>query len=437
VLSRLRNRPPLFYGWVIVGTALTMNFASLPLTAAIFSLFVTPMTEDLGWSRSDLSWAFTVRLGIAGLSGPILGVLLDRLGPRVVGTLAGLLAGLMTLGLAGVNSLPVLYLLFAVSGLAGFGGPAGQLLTTVPVSKWFHLNRGRALAIASIGLPIGATFFILLEQALIDGIGWREAWAVSGVITLLMIVLPCALLMRKDPESIGLHPDGLDHPPAVLDPAQDSGRDNATSENWTTSQVLRSPAMWKIVLALACTGLVLPGTAIYRVAFWQDQGISPGVVAAATTLDAIAGLVSMVIFGFIAERVQTRYIGFAGGLIVGCSSLALIFASDSVLLLVLYNTAWGTGMGAHLTFNNIVWPNYYGRRFLGTIRGIVFPVIVGASALSAPLFAMLLEAAGDERHVWIVTMAAFWIAGLLIVSAKRPMLPTGPVEAPSASAARA
>jgi len=243
--------------------------------------------------------------------------------------------------------------------------------------------------------------------------------------------------MRKDPESLGLYPDGLDHPPTVPDPAQDSSQDTATSENWTTSQVLRSPAMWKIVLALACTGLVLPGTSIYRVAFWQDQGISPGVVAAATTLDAIAGLISMVVFGFLAERVQTRFIGFAGGLIVGCSTLALIFATDSVLLLVVYNAAWGTGMGAHLTFNNIVWPNYYGRRFLGTIRGIVFPVIVGASALSAPIFATLLEAAGDERHVWIVTMAAFWIAALLMGSTKRPRLPARADDVTSPAAASA
>ena len=435
MLSRFGKRR-VFYGWVIVGTAFSMNFASLPLNAAIFSLFVTPMTEDLGWSRSDISWSFTLRLGITGLSGPILGILLDRFGPRIVGTLAGILGGLMVLGLAGVNSLPALYLLFALSGIAGFGGPSGQLLTTVPVSKWFHLNRGRALAIASIGLPIGATFFILLEQALIDGIGWREAWAISGVISLVMIVLPCALLMRKDPESMGLHPDGLDHAPVVSE-AEDNEQDMATSENWTMAQVIRSPAMWKITLALAFTGLVLPGTAVYRVAFWQDQGISPGVVAAATTLDALAGLVSMVVFGFISERVQTRWIGLAGGVLVGCSTLAMIFASDSLVLLVLYNTLWGTGMGAHLTFNNIVWPNYFGRRFVGSIRGLVFPIIIGASAVSAPLFAALLDAAGDERQVWIVTMAAFLIAGVLMGSAKRPRLPaqTVNVAAPGAASA--
>ncbi|HLG12819.1 MAG TPA: hypothetical protein VI876_13760, partial [Dehalococcoidia bacterium] len=65
MLSRFRSpRPPIFHGWVIVGTALTMNLAASPLNAAIFSFFITPMSQDLGWSRADLSWGYTVRLAV-------------------------------------------------------------------------------------------------------------------------------------------------------------------------------------------------------------------------------------------------------------------------------------------------------------------------------------------------------------------------------------
>ncbi len=342
MLSRLRSsRPPIFYGWVIVGTALTMNLAASPLNAAIFSFFITPMSEDLGWSRADLSWGYTVRLAVAGVSGPVLGVLLDRFGSRVLGSIAGLLAGFSVLALAGVHSLFVFYLLFAISGLAGFGAPAGQLLTTVPVSKWFHVNRGRALALATVGLPLGTTIFIPITQALIDRIGWRETWAISGVLVIVLIALPCALLMRKDPESMSLHPDGLDHPPQI---AAAAIGDLSTSEDWTASQVLRSPAMWMIVAAMTFSGLVLPGTVVYRVSFWEDQGLSSGMIAAATAIDPLTVTLSALVCGVIAERVQTRYLGFAGGIIVGCSMLAMIFARDSVVLLLTYNipgaSAW-------------------------------------------------------------------------------------------------
>jgi sugar phosphate permease len=426
VSSRFKARPPVFYGWFIVATALTMNLGASPLNAAIFSFFVTPMSQDLGWSRGDLSWAYTVRLAVAGVSGPLLGMLLDRFGGRIIGAVAGLVAGFSVLALAGVHSLLVFYALFAISGLAGFGAPAGQLLTTVPVSKWFHLNRGRALAIATVGLPLGTTIFIPVVEALIQNIGWREAWAISGVIVLALVVIPCALLMRKDPESMGLYPDGLDHPPALPERGADTGEQTATAEDWTASQVLRSPAMWMIVAAMTCSGLVLPGTVLYRVSFWQEVGLSPGVIALATAIDPFAVTISALVCGFIAERVQTRYLGFAGGLIVGCSMLAMVFARDNVYLLFAYNIVWGIGMGANITVNNIIWPNYYGRRFLGTIRGVVFPITVGASALSAPLFATLLDSTADDRYVWLLSLAAFWIAGLLVLAAKRPRMGTTP-----------
>jgi hypothetical protein len=99
---------------------------------------------------------------------------------------------------------------------------------------------------------------------------------------------------------------------------------------------------------------------------------------------------------------------------------------------------WGTGMGANITVQNIIWPNYFGRRNVGTIRGIVFPISVIASASSAPLFATLLDTMPQERYVWIVTLAGFCAAALLILAAKRPHLPTAVlVEASSLEAAGA
>src|SRR5690349_7114736 len=101
------------------------------------------MGEDLGWSKATLSWAITARLLVAGACSPFVGVLLDRHGARLLGSLAALIAGTTTIGFAFMDSVWQFYLLAAISGLSGFGAPAGQLLTIVPVSKWFHASRGR------------------------------------------------------------------------------------------------------------------------------------------------------------------------------------------------------------------------------------------------------------------------------------------------------
>jgi sugar phosphate permease len=207
-----RAAPRFYYGWVIVGVALLINVASSPLNAGVFSFFVTPMSEDLGWSKATLSWAFTFRLVVAGVTGPALGVLLDKHGSRVLGAVAATIAGLTTIGLAFVDSVWQFYALAAISGLSGFGAPAGQLLTVVPVAKWFQASRGRALAIATVGLPLGATIFFILEEQLIQAFGWREAWGISGGLLLAIAVPACLLFMRKDPASMGLLLEGREAP---------------------------------------------------------------------------------------------------------------------------------------------------------------------------------------------------------------------------------
>jgi sugar phosphate permease len=418
VFQALSSR--LFYGWVIVWVALLMNIASSPLNAAVFSFFVRPMSEDLGWSLGALAWGFTLRLAVAGISGPLFGVLLDRFGPRLLGAFAGLVAGLCVIGLAFVNSVWAYYALFAVSGLSGFGAPTGQLLTTVPVSQWFHANRGRALAIAAIGLPLGTTIFIPVVQQVIEHLSWRAAWVLTGAIVIGFTTPFCLIFMRKDPESVGLYPDGRKSPLPEARPSQDRGGSVATTEEWSARQALHSRAFWAVLFAVACSSLVLPGTVVYRVSYWEDIGLSSSQVALATALDPLTVTITALLCGLLAERIQTRYLGFIGGVVVAASMMAMVFATNSFLVLLVYNITWGVGMGFNITVTNIVWPNYFGRRNLGTIRGLIFPAAVGASAASAPLFAFLLETFDHAGGVWLVTATGFLIYAVLVLITKPP-----------------
>lgn len=413
-----------FYGWVIVAVALLMNTASSPMNAAVFSFFVTPMRDDLGWSFAALSWGFTLRLAVAGVSGPVLGVLLDKFGPRILGAVAGLIAGVSVLGLALIESVWAFYALFALSGLTGFGAPMGQLMTTVPVAKWFQLNRGRAMAIAGIGLPLGTAIILPIVALIIDEFGWRTAWAMLGAFIILMTVPLCLIFMRKDPESVGMHPDGNPH--ALEEFAAAQARAGAasvsTAEDWTGRQALRSKAFWLVLISTASMSLVLPGTVVYRVSYWEDVGLSTGEIALATSLDPLTVSVTALLVGFVAEKVQTRYIGLVGGLIVAGSMLWMIFAHNSIWFMVAYSVMWGVGMGFNITVSNVIWPNYFGRRYLGTIRGLIFPVAIGASAASAPLFAVMLDATENAAWVWWVTVGGFLLSTLLLLISRQPRL---------------
>jgi hypothetical protein len=100
-----------------------------------------------------------------------------------------------------------------------------------------------------------------------------------------------------------------------------------------------------------------------------------------------------------------------------------VFARDNFLFLLAYNLTWGIGMGFNITVTNIVWPNYFGRRYLGAIRGMIFPVAVGASAVSAPLFAVLLDSTDDAGWVWLVSLGGFVVYAVLLIASKPPRLP--------------
>ncbi len=414
-------QPKRFYGWVIVAAAFLMNASSSPTNAVAFSFFVAPMTDDLGWSRGEMALALTFRLAIAGLTAPFIGVLVDRIGTRALGAAAGLLAGLPLLAVAFIHDLWVFYLLFAISGASGFGGPGGQLLTTVPVAKWFHAKRGRALAIASVGLPLGAAIYIPVIQTLIDGLGWRSAWFISGVFVVALAVPISLLFMRKDPESMGLRPDGVEEePPSLRSDLPQLTR--PLEEDWTLGEVLRNGAFWRAMGWIALTGVVIQGCLIYRTSYWEDIGISSGIVAAGTTLDPLTVVFSGLFFGFLAERVAVRYLGFIGMCGVACSMLPLLLAQNSPIPLFAHNLTWGAFMGANLTTNNVIWPDYFGRRNLGTIRGFVFPVAVGTAALSPLFFALLASVISPFRYVWIVPLIFFATSGLLLLSARPPRL---------------
>jgi MFS family permease len=258
----------------------------------------------------------------------------------------------------------------------------------------------------------------------IDQFGWRTAWAMAGGLVIATTTPLCLLFMRKDPESMGLHPDGFAQlTPAIAIIGAGQRHAIATADDWPAKQALHNRTFWMVLLATAASSLVLPGTVVYRVSYWEHVGLSTSEVALATIIDPLAVTVTALIVGLLAERVQTRYLGLIGGLLVAALMLWMVFARDSFFFLLMYNLTWGLGMGFNITVANIVWPNYFGRRYLGTIRGMIFPVAVGASAVSAPLFAILLDSTHDAGWVWLVAFAGFVVYALLLAASRPPALP--------------
>ena len=408
-----------------------MNIAMAPANPIIFSFFITPMIEDMGWSRGALSLALTFRLVASAVSAPLIGLIIDRVGPQWLGVFGGLVAGVCLIALAFTQQLWLVYLIFAISGGVGFGGgPGGNLLTTVPVAKWFVIKRGRAMAITSAGMVAGASTGILIAQWLIHTIGWRGAWVVFGSAMLAVVIPVSALFMRRSPEDLGLLPDGAtelkeltNNPEAVSDVA--------TEVDWTVGEALRTPSLWLILGALALGGFALSGTLIHRVAYWEEVGMPPALVAIGTAADPFTVMFSVLVFGIVGERVRVRYLGMLAGGGFALSMIPMIFTTGQTYTIFLHNIIWGgLGGGVFITFNNLIWPSYFGRRFLGTIRGITIPITVGATAFSAPMYGYLLDAGVAATTLWTVSLSIFAAFGVLLFLARPPRRRPAPATKP-------
>ena len=232
-----------FYGWVIVGVMAVSSAVGMAKGTLNFGLFVKPMGDDLGIGRASFGWAQTARRGAEALSSPLAGPLLDRFGSRVILPVAALTTGLAMIGLAHISHSWQLILLFTIMGLIGMSGP-GALATSVTVLKWFVVKRGRALAFMSLGVPVGAMLFIPLTEYLIETVGWETAWMILAIAGMGVLVPLAAILVRRQPEDMGLLPDG-DMDPDLAE------RADSDESSWTVSEAARTATLWKLVIVSA------------------------------------------------------------------------------------------------------------------------------------------------------------------------------------------
>jgi len=205
--ARTGEKPRFFYGWLVVVACFMGDFMMAGVSTHAFGVLLKPMSEDLGWSRTMATFAMTMRSFVSAFSGPIVGPLLDRRGPRVIMVVGATIAGIGIMAQGWVTEIWQFYLVYGVLGSLGMMAMGG-LVTSTTVSKWFVRKRGRATAIVMAGLPMGGAVLVPVTQFVISNYGWRGAWVVLGLLVWVLVVPLAALFMRRTPEDMGLRPDG-------------------------------------------------------------------------------------------------------------------------------------------------------------------------------------------------------------------------------------
>jgi sugar phosphate permease len=414
------RRTPFFYGWAILfsaGTAVFVRNAAASLTLAVFMF---PMSEDLGWSRTLLAGSASAG-GIAAMfAAPVSGYLVDRYGPRAVLLGAAVLLGFTTMAIGWWITPISFYILFGI-GRVIFAAPV-QIGTGTVVSQWFIRRRGRANGILGSTHSVGMGLMPFFAQILINTVGWREAWFWLGITVWLVALAPLWALMISRPEDVGLKPDGdgeLEE--TETDDAQTTVSSSGAPEpeGWTLRDAIRTPALWIVGLSGGLLFFVHASVNIHQAAFLRDQGIDATVAAAALTSLAAGSAVGSIFWGVVAERLPVRFAYAGVGLFLGVVALLFLIV-DNTLLAFVVATLFGFGLGGLLVVPSVVVADYFGRRSLGAVRGFIEPWTGGGQAAGALGAGLIFDMTGDYQAVFPVLTAFAIVSALLILLTPAP-----------------
>jgi len=421
--------PGIFYGWYIVGVGFLANVASSFALASTLSIFLKPLTAELGISRGVFSLLRSGEGIIGACLAPVVGTLVDRYGGRWLMVFGSAITGLGFLLLGTIDSFGQFAAIRLT--LVTFGDALmGYMVVNVVVAQWFIRQRGRAFAFTSMGVGFAKVCMPVLAAWLLVALGWRQTWMVFGILTMALLVLPALLVVRRTPEDMGLRPDGAAEPVANDGGSARGQRTtnqqsaNETEMLWTRAEAVRTTAFWLLVITFGISSVGVTGLNLHVYPYVTDLGHSP--VVAATVMSVIASmqLASPLAWGFLAERIDPRIAAMLRFIVQGIG-LGLAIATGNLICLYAGFFLYGIGLGGNMVLPDLLWANYFGRRSLGKIRGLGLLISQVLAALGPPFFGFLFDITGGYGLSFAIfggALATSAVLSLMLRPPKRTMM---------------
>jgi len=396
---------PLFRGWVIVGGAFLVLFSAYGAQYS-FGVFFSALLEEFHWSRASISGAFSLYAALYCIVGFPAGRLTDLWGPRVVIAAGGLFLGSALAGMSLVTELWQPYVLYG--GIAALGMGTAYIPCNTTVVKWFVRRRGLAVGLASSGGSVGTFFLPPLAQLLVSAVGWRTAYVIFGA-AIFVVLNVVARVMRRDPESVGLHPDGAPAPIAA-DPA---------GCGWPLARAMRTSTFWMLGAAFSATWIPVFVPLVHLVPFARDLGYSPLTGASVVSTLGIGAVAGRLVMGGVSDRIGRRTAVGIAMVLQGIAFLGFLLAGRGVALLFGTALVFGYSYGAISTLFPAIVGDFFGRGQAGALVGFLF-ALAGAMAGWGPLIAgAIYDATGGYDLTWMAA-ACLNVLALALLALSRP-----------------
>jgi MFS family permease len=378
----------LYYGWVIALALAVTETVSWGIVYYSFSVFLVPMETELGASRAQLSFAFSLALLVSGFAAIPAGRWVDRHGARALMTAGSLAAASLVWAWSSTQTVSGLYLIFGGLGLAMAAvlyDPAFAVLTT-----WFSRRRRRALTFLTLVAGLASTIFVPLSSWLLVRLGWRPALAALAVVLLVITVPLHALVLRRRPADLGLAPDG--ETPSVAS--------NQSSIPVTIDQapgvVMRSASFWLLTAAFVLSSGVSVAAGVHFIPYLLEQGHSVAIAAGLAGAIGLMQLPGRLVFAPLGRFVPRHWLS-AGILALQGLAVLLLVGSPTIGRLVAFGVLFGMANGMVTLARATSVAELYGSAHYGSISGVMAFWITLARA-GGPIGVALLYTAAGRRY---------------------------------------
>lgn len=414
----MRTRPQrIFHGWWVAAVCFLANFSSVGFSSYAFGLFITPLTAEFGWSRAEINAAISFTV-FSGFVGPLLGVLMDRRGPRMVMLVSLPLVGLGYLLRFGVHDLWQFYALSAMTALAQAG--EASLTTPVLVSNWFVRLRGRVMGLALMGANIGGLVIPPITVQLIDHLGWRSTYVGFSFIPLLVTLPLTVFLVRDRPDQLGERAFGaekLSSPPV----GRTAGAVVDADQAWPLGRALRTRTFWLLSAVFFISSLSFITVLTQLVPHLEREGIDRGFASGVLAILALFGAVGKLLFGYLAERIPPRRVLI----------LSYVLQTAGILLLLQIHWGWtlapfvplfGLGYGSVGVLFPLLVTESFGAVGFGKLFALLSLSGTAAGMIGAPLAGAIFDATShyDPAFAGLIVL---YFAGIGCMLAARPTKP--------------
>ena len=414
------------YGWMVLFVAAAAMVGSLPGRTQGLGLVTEPLLAELRIDRVSYAtlnlWA--TLLGSAGALG--IGYAVDRRGSRVVLTAVLLGLGIVVSLMSRAESYFSLALWITLT--RALGQSALSVVSLAIVGQWFVKRIDKAMAIYSIAISVGFMTAFPLVGYIVQTWGWRTAWLAIGLALLLVLAPLAAMIVRRNPEAIGLKPDG-----EAGDASDPFRRDRQEAElaGYTWTAALAMPSFWVFAIGTALYGLVASGIGLFNESILAERGFAADVYYKTLVVTAMTALIGNFLGGWLSMRVALGRLMAVSQFILAGGVLALPFVSSFAHVMI-WAVAMGLGGGLVMVLFFSVWGRVFGRLHLGRIQGIAQALTVVASAVGPLLLAWCLAWTGSYAGVFQILAAIIAVVGLAALVMSLPDAPPMPDRLPPA-----